>query len=143
MTPEEKKVKFTDKKRLEYATNPKVRSRRHLAAKTYYHTLRLKVLDFLGGRCVSPSCAWVNGDGSKGCTDARCLQIDHVFGNGTKETRSMSMNVFLRKVFADTSGMYQLLCANCNWIKRIENREHSKGRPISPASVPLVGSSGS
>jgi hypothetical protein len=28
-------------------------------------------------------------------------------------------------VIAEAStGRYQLLCANCNWIKRYENREH-------------------
>jgi hypothetical protein len=32
----------------------------------------------------------------------------------------------LKKVLADTTGSYQLLCANCNWIKKSENNEHAK-----------------
>ena len=52
-------------------------------------------------------------------------QIDHVNGGGAKEHKAMPNSVkFYRKVFEDTTGMYQLLCANCNWIKRAENKEH-------------------
>src|SRR5271157_497603 len=38
---------------------------------------RLYLISLLGGRCADPDCAWVNEDGSRGCTDVRCLQIDH------------------------------------------------------------------
>lgn len=30
----------------------------------------------------------------------------------------------LLEVVADKTGKYQLLCANCNWIKRSENGEY-------------------
>lgn len=54
----------------------------------------------------------------------RALQIDHVHGHGTKELKKLSLNCgYLKKVLADTEGNYQLLCANCNWIKRSENKE--------------------
>jgi hypothetical protein len=44
-----------------------------------------------------------------------------------------------RAVLSDTSGKYQLLCANCNWIKRFENGEHgrSKKRRVLGDAVPV------
>lgn len=91
--------------------------------------LRRDVLERLGGRCASTDCAWVNKDGSHGCTDWRCLQIDHVFGGGAKERKtyvgSKGQTWFYRKVMKDETGSYQLLCANCNWIKKYVNDESS------------------
>ena len=58
-----------------------------------------------------------------GFSDERALQVDHVNGGGIEELASMSRGGYYRKVLEDTSGMYQLLCANCNWIKRSENNE--------------------
>ena len=67
--------------------------------------------------------------GSKCChcgydTDERALQIDHVHGGGTKERKKLrSTRALYKKVLADTQGNYQLLCANCNQIKKHENEE--------------------
>jgi len=75
---------------------------------------RAEVLEALGNQCVV--C---------GITDPRVLQIDHVNGGGTQEHRKIkSRTIFLRKVLDDQEGLYQLLCANCNWIKRFENNEN-------------------
>jgi hypothetical protein len=38
----------------------------------------------------------------------------------------------LRKVLSDTDGLYQILCANCNWIKRFERLEIAHPLPFSP-----------
>jgi len=60
-----------------------------------------------------------------GFDDPRALQIDHVNGGGTRERR-LKKNTsarLLMDVINDRSGKYQLLCANCNWIKRSENGE--------------------
>lgn len=142
LSPKEKREKIIDKNRLRYATNPETRKRRHLEAKTRYHRMRLEVLNALGGVCSNPTCSWIDESGFRGCTDVRCLQIDHVRGQGTKETRSMSNYEFLKKVLGDTDGTYQLLCANCNWIKKVENKEHSTGRSRRPAPESPVDSSG-
>lgn len=84
--------------------------------------LRLKIFEKLGNKCSNPNCL-VPG----GCSDIRCLQIDHVHGNGTEEAKQLrNWYKFLKKVLADTEGNYQLLCANCNWIKRDENGEFHK-----------------
>jgi hypothetical protein len=75
---------------------------------------RLEIVDHLGGKCVR--C---------GFSDIRALQIDHVNGGGVKARKQPNYNWwrFWVEVRKDTSGKYQLLCANCNWIKREENGE--------------------
>ena len=85
--------------------------------------LRIKILEKLGNKCSNPCCAWINEDGSRGCTDFRCLQIDHKKGGGKKELKNLSRKNYYKKVLADTTDSYQILCANCNWIKRVLNKE--------------------
>jgi hypothetical protein len=81
--------------------------------------LRASVVAALGGVCKH--C---------GFNDDSVLQIDHVNGNGRKDrARFANREQFLKAVLADPSG-YQLLCANCNWIKRVDGREYGKGRPV-------------
>jgi len=75
--------------------------------------LRNKVVTYLGGRCSI--CQF---------SDFRALQIDHVNGGGSVERQTLKDSKFYQKVLTDTSGLYQLLCANCNWIKRHENEEY-------------------
>lgn len=62
-----------------------------------------------------------------GFVDARALQIDHVEGGGGKELRkSGNRRFYYRKVWLSLEAgerVYQLLCANCNWIKRAEAGE--------------------
>jgi Zn-finger protein len=77
---------------------------------------RQKMITILGGKCVK--C---------GFADIRALQIDHVNGGGCKEFKEDGFvrTNYHNKVMEDKSGSYQLLCANCNWIKRHENDETS------------------
>lgn len=66
-----------------------------------------------------------------GFNDSRALQIDHVRGNGREDRKKFfsSMYRYYSHVLKlIDSGDYQILCANCNWIKRHENKE-SLGRP--------------
>jgi len=90
---------------------------------THETKLRDKVLTKYGRRCNNPACQWLNADGSRGCVDTRCLQVDHVYGGGKQELKTLSRVQYLQKVLADAEGNYQLLCANCNWIKRFLMRE--------------------
>lgn len=81
----------------------------------YYTKLRADVLLALGGSCVV--C---------GVSDPRVLQIDHVNGGGSKQRKSVRGLSFYRFVLTELekgSKDFQLLCANCNWIKRYENKE--------------------
>lgn len=70
-----------------------------------------KVLEVLGKICVR--C---------GFDDNRALQIDHIHGGGSKHIKSTSWFIRYKQVLNDPSD-FQLLCANCNWIKRAENKE--------------------
>ena len=60
-----------------------------------------------------------------GFNDIRALQIDHRNGGGNKERKTIfrSPRQFYKAVITDGGQKYQLLCANCNQIKRIEQRE--------------------
>lgn len=80
------------------------------------HRIRNETIQLLGSKCVK--C---------GFSDYRALQIDHVKGGGRKELRKYAHReayslALLKKIKAG-SKEYQLLCANCNWIKRYENHE--------------------
>jgi hypothetical protein len=87
--------------------------------------IRKEIFRLLGNKCSNPNC-YVLG----GCTDPRCLQIDHIkritSGPG-KTTGRISgperyYKFILRQILLGSND-YQLLCANCNWIKRYENNE--------------------
>jgi hypothetical protein len=115
-----------------YASDASLREKKKLESFLRYCQKRDEVVVHLGGRCYSPTCLWINDDGSKGCTDKRCLQIDHVHGNGAKlrkSARSEHGETFYKKVLKSVPGEdYQLLCANCNWIKRVLNNELPKSK---------------
>lgn len=72
---------------------------------------RLKVLARLGNKCVR--C---------GFSDIRALQIDHIEGGGSEEIRKYTSQIYKRYLERNCEGL-QLLCANCNWIKKFENNE--------------------
>lgn len=84
--------------------------------------LRAEVLEVMGNKCAR--C---------GFADWRALQIDHVNGGGTEHRKTNRAHpvTYLREVreaVLAESKEFQLLCANCNWIKRYENKEH-RGSP--------------
>lgn len=80
----------------------------------------MEIIEKLGNKCSNP----YNLNHGDFLTDARCLQIDHVHGDGKKDREIYGKSFkFLQKVLADSENNYQLLCANCNWIKRHINHE--------------------
>jgi hypothetical protein len=118
--------KAAESRRKWILNNPdKNRSGNRKRGAAYHKRLRKEVLDFLGGRCSSKICRWVNEDGSIGCTDYRALQVDHINGGGTKERNSLSYKTLYLKILRGSLG-YQLLCANCNWIKKHQENEVTK-----------------
>jgi hypothetical protein len=75
--------------------------------------LREQVIEFLGGKCCK--C---------GFSDWRALQVDHVNGGGCHEIRTTHKETYWKRILkGEEKGKYQLLCANCNWIKRYTNDE--------------------
>ncbi len=78
---------------------------------------RINTIKLLGGKCIR--C---------GNSDFRVLQIDHVNGNGNEERRKVAyMRSFILQQLksnpVEANKKYQLLCANCNWIKFWERKE--------------------
>ncbi len=66
-----------------------------------------------------------------GFSDKRALQIDHVHSDGFLHRKYGSGGTmkYMKEVLSDTLGRFQILCCNCNWIKRSEdliNREMIK-----------------
>ena len=82
--------------------------------------VRKEVLSFLGNKCVK--C---------GIDDFRVLQIDHINGNGYQERKQFGQSGgastvrYYRHIMEVNGEGYQLLCANCNWIKRYEQSEQN------------------
>lgn len=90
-----------------------------IKSREYLRRLRNSVIEVLGGSCVK--C---------GFNDKRALQIDHIDGGGSVERKSRSFTGNFHKNVIKSclskENKYQLLCANCNWIKRFEMNEHRK-----------------
>jgi len=82
---------------------------------------RENVIRKLGGECVK--C---------GVTDTSILHIDHKLGQGYLEKEYFKnpkkMYEFYAKNFEDEGPFLQVLCMNCNYSKRIANKE-TKDRP--------------
>ena len=103
--------------RTRYADFGKEQLEEHkVAGRETRRRLRRKVLKTLGGHCIK--C---------GFEDERALQIDHIEGGGRQEHAAIGARGIMMAVLIDSSP-YQLLCANCNWIKRTERgEEHREG----------------
>ncbi len=94
--------------------------------------IRRDVIQALGGKCKR--C---------GFDDFRALQIDHVNGGGLKEFKAKGSGtghyVRVAKVIKENPNQttYQVLCANCNWIKRAENNESRGANQHDHAAVAI------
>lgn len=92
-----------------------------------YRKKRKELMNILGGpKCSNPNCL-VPG----GCRDERCLQFDHINGGGVKSLKGTGpINVYNYYIkYPELARKeLQILCANCNWIKRAENNENPKER---------------
>ncbi len=80
-----------------------------------------------------------------GFDDERALQLDHINGGGRVEQKAIGVYGIYRRALLAPDGEYQILCANCNWIKRAENKEargvkgpRSRYRPRNTGARPLT-----
>jgi hypothetical protein len=91
-------------------------------AKQRYET-KGRIIARLGGKCAR--C---------GFSDERALQFDHIEGDGSKERGKKGFDwwSWVRKLDvmpdAELKVLIQILCANCNQIKRVENNEYGDGK---------------
>lgn len=74
---------------------------------------RAALFDLLGHECAR--C---------GFSDKRALQVDHVDGDGAEHRRRESNAAGLLRSVKARPHLFQILCANCNWIKKDELGEH-------------------
>ena len=93
-----------------------------LYGRNYYNNNRNSLMELLGNKCVK--C---------GFSDIRALQIDHKIGSCIKD-RIKFKNDNLAHIYYLKNPIFalnnlQILCANCNWIKRSENNEIKKIHP--------------
>lgn len=102
-----KKWREEKKKNPDWLKNRAIKTRKRNALN------RQKVLELIGG-AVCKKC---------GFDDWRALQIDHKNGGGRHDR--VPTYLILKRVKADPK-KYQVLCANCNWIKRYKNKEIKK-----------------
>lgn len=135
MSHEERLEKDRVRKRLKRKQDPEYRKRENERSREYakshqfelkaYHknyrrTLsqerRMEVMDMLGGR----KCCKCGYD-----ADIRALQIDHIDGGGNLQRREHPLPDYTYyKCILESGGVgFQILCANCNVIKKFENGE--------------------
>lgn len=80
----------------------------------YHLALKLSCFDAYGG----PVCKHC------GFTDHRALNLDHIAGGGNIEREASSSNtIYLKLKKLNYPPGYQVLCANCNSIKKYTNNE--------------------
>lgn len=69
-----------------------------------------------------------------GFSDHRALQFDHIDGGGAKERKSSGFDwwSWIKKLdlmqLPELEGKIQILCANCNQIKKVEDNEYGHGK---------------
>jgi len=98
----------------------------YIYSKDYSKQARIEkrnfILKSMGNKCIK--C---------GFTDVRALQIDHINGGGTKEKQEIGEGVPFYNYLIELIKLniwqkgYQILCANCNSIKKYDNREVPNG----------------
>lgn len=81
------------------------REEQNRRAREYRAHLKEKCIELLGKQC---SC---------GIDDQEVLQIDHKHDNGSEERQDLSPRQLLCRILKFPEE-YQILCANCNWLKR-------------------------
>ncbi|KKR07004.1 MAG: hypothetical protein UT33_C0006G0080 [Candidatus Peregrinibacteria bacterium GW2011_GWC2_39_14] len=82
---------------------------------------RCEIIEMLGNKCSK--C---------GFEDERALCLDHVNGGGKKEQKKFGGSYIMQilKRIKLGSEEYQLLCCNCNQIKKIDNKEDTSRKYI-------------
>ena len=117
----ENKERESSRKRKWYQRNKKrlslKREKNKVEKNTYlkgrYLSLKKRLFEFLGNKCAI--CGFSN---------IFALQLDHINGGGNRERKKLksATSIYLKALKHPEN--YQILCANCNWIKRGINNEN-------------------
>lgn len=114
--PEKRKLSSRKISLAFYHANPAYRLKRLQRASELRVEWRKKIFELLGGsKCIK--C---------GVKDYRALQIDHKNGGGRKQFKENPHFIKPKPYYEHINkhiSEYQVLCSNCNWIKRFEARE--------------------
>lgn len=109
--------KRRDERNRKYRSTRKYKDKRNSIEREKLKYYRNKVFEILGGY-VCGNCGYN--------VDKRVLQVDHIYGGGNKE-RKLGYTYATWKKYAEdpelTKAKFQVLCANCNILKRYENNE--------------------
>lgn len=104
-----------------FIANPKRYNKQIKPYKLYlelneYHRARQRLFDIVGRACVK--C---------GNDDIRILQFDHINGGGNKEQKhhksNLLMYIYYYKHPEEAKQKIQVMCPNCNALKRVELKE--------------------
>ena len=98
-----------------YKNQDKIKAKR----KIQHRETRKELFQLLGTECVQ--C---------GFSDIRALQLDHKNGHGYDDRKKFKLSgTLLYQFYLKNPELakekLQVLCANCNWIKRDENNENA------------------
>ena len=64
---------------------------------------------------------------SCGFEDRRALTLDHVLNNGAEERKEIGeRGVYIRALLPENMAEYQILCMNCQFIKRVESQRQNQ-----------------
>lgn len=78
---------------------------------------RIDAIKKLGPACVT--CGYDK--------DIRAIQIDHIKNDGVDDRRERGNYAIFKGIqIHGGQGRYQVLCANCNWIKQVEFKKKSR-----------------
>ena len=101
-----------------YIETPEAKEKKRINSIKWRNEAREWLFEALGGA----KCAKCGFD-----TDKRALQFDHILGNGNKFRKTRrnyhSMMVYFRKNSEFAKQLLQVLCSNCNQIKKFKNNE--------------------
>ncbi len=74
-----------------------------------------------------------------GFSDIRALSIDHVKGNGTRHRKEIGAVDFYQWIKKNNFPKgFQVLCFNCQWIKKVENNEVNEGGYVTKRKISKV-----
>ena len=98
--------------------NPKAKQRKNDLDRERALRAKRTIYGVLGGaKCVH--CGYDK--------DIRALQLDHINGGGRKDRNDNRSTTKILRIHRDNldslKDKYQILCANCNFIKKYENNE--------------------